>query len=180
MNIIIEGCDKTGKSTIIQDLKKIYTSATVFKNLLKPEGKDGVTIGRAAGIYLGAYQFANTVGGMNIFDRGHITEVVYSQRRGYNSLEHIDWLGYEQMLLDRTCVIYMSAPEETIVKRFETENETYISKEEVHNILEGFDAYLSMTKLPVLRLSSLDDREQNIAKFLTFIQDNKVLWMSQK
>ena len=76
MLILIEGIDKAGKGTVIEDLLKIYPAAIVFKNKIKPVGKDEISVGRTAGIYLGAYQLAKKLPSIVLFDRSHITEIV--------------------------------------------------------------------------------------------------------
>lgn len=175
MLLLIEGCDKAGKSTIVRELRKTFPRSVQFKNMIKPEDREQTTIGRIAGIYLGAYQFAKQIQERNntfhtIFDRGHITEIVYSHRRGYESTKSIDWLRYERELLSSdTVLIYVSAPPTVIRERFETDKETYIDQAEIEGILERYEDYLRITEIPTLKLSSLDAPVSNLIKIVQFI-----------
>jgi thymidylate kinase len=167
--ILVEGCDKSGKSTIIRDLQKIFPQHLLFKNNIKPEDNKLETIGKIAGIYLGAYQASNLLDFRSIYDRCHLTEIVYSYRRGYESSKYFNWLEYEEQYLKDACIIYMTAPKELIKFRFKTDNETYIGAEEIESILDRYEQYLKITKLPVLRLSSLYERDKNLLKTVKFL-----------
>ena len=184
MLILIDGCDKTGKSSIISDISAVLPGMPIFKNNTKPEDKKEFTIGKLVGIYLGAYRAA-MMKGSTIFDRSHITEIVYSHRRGYSSLEHFDWFAYEEeVLLGNAVVIYMSAPKELIHKRFKEDKETYVDPKEIEGILDRYDDYLGMTSLPVLQLSSTEDRQKNLLDAVTFLTNHKLQevpsWTSRK
>ena len=164
--LLIEGVDKVGKTTLINDLKQLFPSAKVYKNNIKPEDKRETTIGRTTGIYLGFYQIAiANPEEVIIFDRSHITELIYAYRRGYNPLTYFNWFNYEKkVLLGSTVIIYLSAPIQVITRRFKEDNETYISKEEIQPIVSGYELYLRKTSLPKIKLSSLDLRSDNIKK----------------
>lgn len=165
MLILIEGVDKCGKSTIGKDIRDATVGLCTFKNVIKPEDKKEATIGRTSGIYIGAYQFALCNSLSTLFDRSHITEIVYSSRRGYESIAHIDWKFYENTILKgQTLLIYMTAPAKVIAERFITEKEDYVSQDEIQTLLDRYETYLATTELPLLRLSSLDSRQENLRK----------------
>ena len=178
MILLFEGVDKSGKSTLLNDLCNYLISKErnfeLFKNKIKPEGKKEFSIGRTAGIYLGAYQLASQNSHLSLFDRSHITEIVYSNRRGYEALDYFDWLEFEEKQKDML-LVYTSAPEGVIKKRFELDGEDYIAPEEIRSILNRFDIYLERTVLPTIKLSSLDAREANLEKLINFLQTNGYL-----
>lgn len=169
MLILIEGVDCSGKTTLIQDLLGGISDSSVFKNNIKPEGKTLFSIGRTAGIYLGAYRLAQALKTDVIFDRSHITEIVYSPRRGYQSLEYIDWPAIEEEMKSNACVIYVSAPKEIIERRFKEKGEDYIAEEEIEGLLIGFDEYIKGCKLPLIEISSLNSRYKNLVEVEEFI-----------
>lgn len=175
MILLFEGVDKSGKSSLLNDFCQYLISQQInfdeFKNKIKPEGKVEMSIGRTAGIYLGAYQLASNKHYPVLFDRSHITEVVYSSRRGYEALDYFDWLSYEEKQNDML-LVYTSAPVSVIKKRFEQDAEDYIKPEEIETLLNRFDIYLKQTKLPKLKLSSIDDRLANVSKLINFLQDH--------
>jgi len=186
MIILLEGCDKAGKSTLVKGLKEMFPESVVFKNMIKPEDKLQSTIGRTAGIYLGSYQFAQQIQREGntfhtIFDRGHLTEIVYSHRRGYESTKHIDWIHYERELLSQNAIIvYAHAPANVIKERFKTDKETYVDEKEIEGILERYEEYLRITKIPVVRISSLNDNKSNLAMLFNFINNQYNIWTSAK
>ena len=170
MIILVEGIDKSGKTTFINTLKTHIPSTRIFKNAIKP-GKGDVEIGRIAGVYQGAYQFANMIKDKNfiVFDRSHITEIVYSYLRGYESSEKIDWRKIEGELLKDAVIVYNYAPPSIISQRFKTDKEDYVREEEILNIITRYEAYLESTKIPYVTISSLDSVDSNLAKVVTFI-----------
>lgn len=175
MIIILEGIDCSGKSTLLDDIyHKVYegTSRFAFKNPWKPEGKDPFMIGRTAGIYLGAYEAAMQSGTDVIFDRGHITELIYSAKRGYDANKYFRWDLYEIDKLERNAVlIYMSAPASVLQERFKKEKEDYLSIADIDVILRRYEEYLEETPLRTLKLSSLDPRKLNVMKVVNFLNE---------
>lgn len=175
MILLFEGVDKSGKSSLLNDFCQYLISQQInfdeFKNKIKPEGKSELSIGRTAGIYLGAYQLASNKYYPVLFDRSHITEVVYSSRRGYEALDYFDWLSYEEKQKDML-LVYTSAPVSVVKKRFEQDGEDYVKPEEIETILNRFDIYLKRTKLPTLKLSSIDDRTNNVSELINFLKEH--------
>lgn len=178
MILLFEGCDKAGKSTLLNDFCNYLIDKSipfdVFKNKIKPDGKKELSIGRTMGIYLGAYQLASQNNGITLFDRSHLTEIVYSSRRGYEALDYFEWLSFEEKQKDML-LVYVSAPEGVLKKRFKEDDEDYISEDEIRTILNRFEIYLKTTKLPTLTLSSIDDRKMNIDALINFLQENGYL-----
>lgn len=172
MIVLIEGIDKSGKTTLIREISRILPGSTVFKNKIKP-GKGDLEIGRIAGIYQGAYQLANAGTKLILFDRSHITEIVYSYLRGYESSSKITWNLIERELLQGAVIIYNYAPPSVIQRRFKEEKEEYLPTEEIEHILNRYEACLDSTTLPVLPLSSLDPVDSNVAKAIEFISNHK-------
>ena len=169
MIILVEGCDKTGKSTLIRDITKYY-DAPVFKSREKPTTKEQFQIGRTQGIYLGAYDVAKLRQKyLTVFDRGHVTELVYSQKRGYNAADYYKWGELEKEFKEHMMIIYMSAPVDVIADRFKEENEEYLSADEIEVTLERYEEYLRNTNLKVLRLSSITHPVDNIKMAIEFI-----------
>lgn len=172
MIILFEGVDKAGKSTILKDVQSVLSCSTFKNTAIKPTDEDFDPV-KLAGFYIGAYELAQNLReeGHILFDRSHITEIVYSNRRGYSALDLFNWLEYEEKL-SNFLVVYMSAPVDVIKKRFVTENETYLSAEEIEGTLDLYDSYLSVSKLRVIRLSSLDSRLDNLEKVIQALRTN--------
>ena len=179
MIILIEGCDKTGKTTLKNDIAKLFPGFKHFKNPIKPPERDPVEIGRISGIYQGAYHLSKSIGPV-VFDRGHITEVVYGHRRGYDALNYTRWYDLEKELKGHAVVIYMSAPPAVVQKRFEKDKEDFIDPGEIVGILNRYTEYFEECRLPVLKLSSLDSQDENMTKVINFLAKETNKWTLQK
>ena len=99
MNIIIEGIDKAGKSTIAADIREaLYPANPVtFKLTQKPQ--QGNFFSQEAVITLYKEMFGQTRHAQNadhlfIFDRSYPSEMVYSIKRGYDALSNKDLLEF--------------------------------------------------------------------------------------
>ena len=172
MKILIEGIDKSGKSSIVKELQKLFPSAVTFKNKLKPVVEDDSA--RTSGIYLGAYQMANCLDKITLFDRSHLTEIVYARKRCYDAEVFFNWPEYEKSMLKDTLLIYMSAPVEIIKTRFKKDNETYLSESEIDWILDGYERYLSKTNLKFIRLDSTTEMTKNLAEVVQALAFYKI------
>lgn len=171
MIIIIEGIDKSGKTTLIKDLYAALPAAVRVKNTIKPDGSKEISIGKIIGVYNGIYNVAGKFENPVILDRSHLTEIVYSAKRGYQALDYFDWRALEREL--DAIVIYMSAPKNTIKQRFIADKEDYLTVPEIDMIMTGYTDQIAKTSLPVLRLSSTDDRQTNLAEVIRFIGKHK-------
>lgn len=180
MNLIFEGIDKAGKSTLIHEITKQLIRRGYFvynhKNAVKPDSdltiwNHGRCLGKLSGIYLGMYQLANHISfrkTFHLFDRGHITEIVYGKvKRHYNVLNYINWPDYEEKYLkDNTLVIYCTASYSDIEKRFLSDNEDKTKIEEVAEIMDQYDKYFEKSKLRRLEVSSSGYAYEKNAEFI--------------
>jgi len=172
MIYIVDGCDKSGKSTVVNSLVNLFPLLHKIKNQFKPTSSTEETGFKMIGIYLGIYETLLQTETDAVLDRGHLTEIVYGHRRGYDSEKLFPWTDFEETTLaDNARIIYVSAPPAVIRERFKVDNETYISDTEIEGILERYENYLEKTKLKVLRLSSLDDLSIINRQLIDFIQE---------
>ena len=179
MNIIIEGIDKAGKSTMISDLtaklKELYDiEAVIFKISKKPKGPDEVPE------LIRAYEelFHQTEDVRNkehifLFDRSYPSEMVYAPKRGYDSMnnEGLKELDARLGRNENTILIYCEANAETIRRRFIEDKEEYASLEDIEMLLQGYDKFLSLTVLPYIRISSENDREKNLNEVIKYLEE---------
>jgi len=172
MLILTEGVDKSGKSSLINELSRIF-KYPVIKNPYKPTEYSKEFI---AGFYAGLYKGLLSCYAPSehfILDRSHITEIVYGRVvRSYNALEVFDWVKYEKdNLLDKAVIIYMSASQETIYERCEREKEEYLNFDLIEDITNTYFDYLNqVSSLPSLHLSSENTMNHNIIHSLKFLE----------
>lgn len=133
--IIIEGVDRTGKSTLARELsKKLYMPVV---NRLRPEKN----------IFTECINFLANSKENYIVDRFHLSELAYGPvKRGKVRFDFRELKIIELALLSMHAVgIYCGAPEEKIAERFRTDSlkETFLSEEDILPVLRQFDAATS-------------------------------------
>lgn len=176
MNIIIEGIDKAGKSTIAADIREaLYPANPVtFKLTQKPQQGNFFSQEMIPVIY--KEMFGQTMHSQNsdhlfIFDRSYPSEMVYSIKRGYDAMSNPGLLELDAQLGEghNTLLIYCEADAKTISKRFKSEGEEYLTDEDIESILERYNTFLMKTKLPFIKINSLTDRGANLAAVRKFL-----------
>ena len=178
MNIIVEGCDKAGKSTICNDIRDALLPVVpvTFKLTQKPDKDSFFSQQMVVKIYVEI--FGQTFHEWNkehifLFDRSYPSELVYSIKRGYEAMENEDLKALDLRLGDRkdTLLIYCEVDAETLKKRFKSDKEEYLTEAEIERTLARYENFLKMTYLPFIRINSLTDRGENIAVVRKFIRD---------
>ena len=111
MLIIVEGIDKTGKSTLCEYLVKKLPNAFLLKNGTKPKNNTETERQKILDIYnniLNVYNH-NFSDKILILDRFLLSEYVYSFKRGYESYNNPELKDVNEKLLemgDDVLVIY--------------------------------------------------------------------------
>jgi len=164
MIIVVEGLDKTGKSTIIQDLTSLHSGAVVFKLSQKPFDNSEKEIQKVKTSYVELFNQARKLskkGFVVIFDRAYPSELVYSIKRGYDAFSDPFWIQLDHDLANDISILYCTAKKETIVKRFLEQKEDYAKEEEISLLLERYQKFISMTLVPVTTIDTDLPRETN-------------------
>lgn len=133
----MEGCDKTGKSTLARFLSE-RLSMPIHK-VSAPKGNPFVE-------YVDLL-FDTKV--PTIFDRFHIGEKVYGPlKRGKSDLDFRKMAAIEMVMSGlQTFNIYAEGPEKLIAKRFDEDGETFLSKEEIPQVLDLYDENIKKSML---------------------------------
>lgn len=174
MNIIIEGCDKSGKSTIAGDIREALQPKTPvsIKLVQKPVDLDPTMVKK---MYIEFFHQANSPLNKDhlfLFDRSYPSEMVYSAKRKYDAMKDLDLrkLDFDLGRTKQTLLIYCEVDFETLKKRFDKEKEAYLKKEEIQMILERYEQFLAITSVPYIRVNSLKDRGANLAAVREFLK----------
>lgn len=167
MLILVEGCDKSGKSSLIRELSKLL-DFPVWKNQIKPD--NSLASNKLINsIYLTAYTVVQASKQSMIFDRSHITEFVYARvLRNYDPLP--GYLEVTNELVTRfyknVLVIQMTAPTAVIRDRFVSDGETFVTAEQIDMIKEEYKILQESDLLNTLVLDSTNTMEYNIGLVL--------------
>lgn len=147
MLIFIEGCDRTGKSTIAEMIAKNTFSKVVHCS--KPKTSD--PFNEYLEMLL-SYRDCQTM----VFDRGYLGEFVYSQlwRDGCKITPEQFHILDKVALSKRAVVIHAFADSATILKRCEQVGEDLLKPDQVSRCLSLFQEIIGHTLLPVYKYPS--------------------------
>jgi len=155
MLIIVEGCDKTGKTTLVEYLLKKLPKAYTFKYGDKP--KDGSYLERekvrnAHWKMLSVYNYTFKDCCL-ILDRFIPSEVVYSHKRGYEARDDKDYIEMKKEIerMGDVIIIHCRTDIDQIAKKFLEDGEEYAKTDEIKDLVKRYDEYLGsihLTKIP--------------------------------
>jgi thymidylate kinase len=151
MLIIVEGMDKTGKSTLCNYLMKKLPEAYLIKNGVKPLDaslEERAKIKKAYDSIFKAYNMAFS-DQILIVDRFVISELVYSYKRGYDAKKDTDIMEFVKFIEDmenNAAIVYCTAPAEVIEQKFIDDKEDYTKIEEIVPLMKKYDEALSLFK----------------------------------
>jgi thymidylate kinase len=180
VNIICEGIDKSGKSTIANDIREsLYPVVPVtFKLSQKPNEKEFFTREMVIKIYLEMFAQAHIP--MNekhifLFDRSYPSEMAYSFLRGYDAMENEKLWDLDNYLgvQGKTLLIYCEVDPEVSAKRFKELKEEYAREKDILTLRDRYETFLKRTRLPYIRINSLTDRGANLAVVRKFIREHE-------
>jgi len=150
--VVIEGCDKTGKSTLAGLLAKDLGWPVVKMN--QP---------RTPGPHVAAQECLDVLGaqkGPFIADRFHLGESVYGPiYRGTLPMDHVDMRLIETRLQARGCLlVLMTDSVKMIIARFKALKEDFAKEGDVRDIVEKYQVEWERSRLAKIRarLSSTD------------------------
>ena len=178
MLIIIEGMDKTGKSTLCNYLLKNLPDAFLLKNGEKPKDDSKEERDKIKSAYekiFDAYSssFKNSV---LIVDRFLISEFVYSYKRGYEAMKDRELLDMiDKLYYMNALIIYCNVDKKIIEKKFIEDKEDYTKVEEIEYLLKRYDISLSLfEKIPKITYNyTITTPEQVARKIKQMIEAKK-------
>lgn len=165
--IIVEGPDCSGKSTLIERMSKdkLYRNSLVMKNNFRPTG-DSIEDRK---LLLEHYHEIKKIASKSkyeyvILDRFFISELAYSEKRGYEEIGGLTYDDFERVLnkLDVT-FIYCNPGKKELLKRFkERTDEHILSKDELIRIYERYNKIYCFSKLKKIEYSGSDETYDQI------------------
>lgn len=140
MVIIIEGCDKVGKSTLAKYIEEKYG----FRYIKVSQPKKCGPYKEYSDLLVSIKKGENVV-----FDRFHVGEEVYGPiYRGKSGLTQEQFQGIETSINNHNGIlIYCYDRAENIAKRFKENNETFTKEKDIENILNSYKNVLKKSKL---------------------------------
>ena len=173
MRIIIDGVDKSGKSTLIEALKNKIPNAIMVKLLSKPKDKEtGPTYIKT--MYAKMAELTRDVNTNFVFDRWYPSEMVYSFKRGYDALED-GWFYKMENELRKTDGFYIlvEADPALVAKRFKTAKEDFAKVEEIEKLQERYREHYKNCQLHKIKVDTTNSLDAVVQQILDAIEEIK-------
>lgn len=169
MNLLVIGVDNTGKTTLVEGLRK-KLRWPVFNFPTQSDPVMAVETCRR-GIFA-ADQFENI-----IFDRfPHPDDIVYAPVVTDKAISktlmamHTDWI-LPLMLKGNFKIIYCEASLSVLERRLADLGDEYINASHLRSLMDGYEVYLKSTPLPFIRLDSSElNPDQMVEQAMRFIK----------
>ena len=177
--IIIEGVDKSGKSTIIEKMKNQFEYGLAIKNMIKPKDASEEETERIIDMYDQILRISNQSDLRNpsnhnfiyILDRFYQSEIVYSILRGNDRFEEERFMAvvdlWENKIAKDTLLVLLETDPAIVAERFKICKEDFVKEEQIKMLQERYNRCFEMSKLPKIKL---DTTQLGIEKSLELIK----------
>ena len=170
MVIIIEGCDNSGKTTIVNSLIKKFPGVMI-KLTDRPVDDSLEEQNKIIRHYIGIIRMIEAYPNFEhvVLDRFFPSEKVYSIKRGYEAMNCPSLKAVEDFIINCTnhLLILCDPGNKTISDRMKKEPDDYVSEKENLEMLERYRTFFDKTKLNKIKV----DTSKPIEKSLKIIED---------
>lgn len=172
MRIIIDGCDKSGKSTLIEALKNQIPSLVGLKLLTKPRDNSKESEQYIKLMYAKMAEMTRDQSCHYLFDRFYPSQMVYSFKRGHDDLENGWYWDFEKQLAKTPSLyILLDVDEKLLATRFASENEDYALPEDIKTIKERYVKHFDQCQLNKLKIDPTDRLDETVAEIIAAMED---------
>ena len=172
MRIIIEGCDKSGKSTLIEALKNKIPSMIGLKLLTKPKDGSEESQKYIKQMYMHMADMTRSQAAHYLFDRFYPSQMVYSFKRKHDDMEDPFYWGFEKELAKTPSLyILLDVREDLLAARFESEGETYALPEDIKKIKARYLDHYDKCQLNKYKVDPTDNLEATVEEILAIIKE---------
>lgn len=160
MRLIIEGVDKSGKSTLIETLKNRFPRAVQLKLMTKPFDNSQEETEKLFEIYTTMKEMTDKKEYIYIFDRYFQSELVYSYIRGNDRLKTKEGKEFfenlERDISEDTLVVLLEHPAKEVAKRFKKCKEDFVTPEQIETLQKRYREVVENSKLPYIILDTVE------------------------
>ena len=177
--VIIEGSDLVGKTTFLEKLSKTINNGYIIKNSYKPRSvEESKKIQEQYNHILTILRKAAKNDDSNriiLLDRFYPSQMIYSFKRGKDEMNSRFYKRMDERMesIENAEVhfIWLFAPLDDLLKRFDNREEDYIQKEELKTIHERYEKFFHNCKLNKKAISNPDGEsiDKAVDKALKFI-----------
>ena len=172
MRIIIEGCDKSGKSTLIEALKNKIPSLIELKLLTKPKDGSDESLKYIKQMYMHMADMTRSQAAHYLFDRFYPSQMVYSFKRKHDDMEDPFYWGFEKELAKTPSLyILLDVREDLLAQRFVTDGETYALPEDIKKIKDRYLDHYEKCQLNKFKIDPTDNLDGAVQEILSVIEE---------
>lgn len=160
MRIVIEGVDKSGKSTLIEHLKNVFPKSISLKLMCKPKDSSPEESQKLFDTYTKMEEISKDPEYTFIFDRYFQSELVYSYIRGNDRLEtevgktFFDYL--QGQLKPNTLVVLLEHPAKEVAKRFKECGEDFAKIEDIEKLQKRYREVITNSRLKYIIIDTVE------------------------
>lgn len=168
--IIVEGCDCSGKTTLIKELHD-KTGFEVVKGSDFKMAENGIE--HMYNYMIDVFSKKENI----ILDRSFISNMVYAPLFDKNSLTYLQISNLIKKAMGKSFTIYLHSSPETIKERLIIRGDDYIKVENIEDIIESYDKTINILKedLEILEYSTEEYSAIDISKIIIPILKNMEL-----
>ena len=165
MRIIIEGCDKSGKSTLIEALKNEIPSLIGLKLLTKPKDKSEASQTYIKQMYIHMADMTRDQKAHYLFDRYYPSQMVYSFKRDHDDMKDL-WFASFEKELRKTPNLYvlLNVDRKLLLERFKKDGEDYAKPEEIDRIQKRYLKQFKNSTLNKMMVDPTDNLPATVQK----------------
>lgn len=164
MLIIVEGCDKSGKTTLSNALIKKFPGL-VIKITDRPKDASPQQRNKIKGHYREVLSLVSQSKKFEFIflDRFYPSEMVYSVKRGYEAMEDKDLQDIEKVVKSMDHLLVFCNPgKDAIIERIRKEADDYVTEEEDLLMLGRYQHFFERTSLNKIEVDTSKPLDQLI------------------
>lgn len=167
MIIMVDGIDKSGKTTFIKTMvneflskKRRFNGILVWKNNFKPSSNSEKERNEVRNIYLKASKLFCSNAFKNILvvtDRNFMSEMVYSIKRGYDAMNDPELLKVEKFYEKNNAIyVWVNTGKKFFERKMSDQGDDYIKKLDYGVINKRYKLFFDTTNLKKVQVRSLN------------------------
>lgn len=138
--IILEGVDCSGKSTLAKDIEKV-TNASIYKFSRTPKDDTELTFEKLKTHYSTFIEtISQTKSYYHIADRLHLSQMVYSIKRGKDMIDDLWFQQFEREFIMplQHILVLCSPPQNVVEERMKLRGDDYIKIQEIPILMQRY------------------------------------------
>ncbi len=170
MLICFEGLDKSGKSTLIEEVLRQRPMCMVFRKPVPESLSPDDFSAYFRGVGMAVASIHGRVPKPILVDRSYISDWVYSNGEFLGWHRWAEW-EFEVVEISQAAIVYVSVSRDTQAQRLRDSPDPYCSEDDVIEFQRRYEDYFKRTSLPVIRVNGSGDISANATRVVSLIDN---------